>query len=627
MKRFPKLRLPLAGALILSVLLAGFITLTALWCQPNRLRDVVTIFLHKPALIVLNALPVGLLLLFFACLLRNLFFGASVTTLLVCGFSVANRVKIQVRDEPVFPRDLSLLKEVGSAMGSYDIRFPVKLIAVVLGLTVLFALLGVVIGHRPAKRFQGWGWSLGGAAVSLAALIALTVTVLGSSSLYGSFGSSNPYRLSVVFNEMGFPYSFFHQFTTYLVDKPEGYSKQQAMAWDTEAVTPGEARDVSVIIVMNEAFSDITDEAVFAFPEGDDPLQNLHTLQSDPHAVAGRLVVPGFAGGTANTEFDVVTGMQTNALGATTTSAMRTVNRNLDSIFRVFRQDGYHTSFIHPGYDWFYNRENVYRWLGAEETVFIDQMTDVERKGTWVTDAYVGGLIEAAFETSAAAGQPLFNYTTTIQNHMAYKYAKYGEDYDYPTVPLAFPVAEEVQEMVDVYVEGVRDADALLGQLRDYFSRREEPVVLVYYGDHLPYLGDDHLGYSALNLDAALPETERRDSLSIYQTPFIIWANDAAAQVLDWDAAVAALDLPKSGKLSAAFLGAAVLELTGRGTDTAWFAFLNQLRREVPVVQKNLCNVIDGHYVYVNALPEALQERIQKWRQWSYYKLEQKELK
>lgn len=95
------------------------------------------------------------------------------------------------------------------------------------------------------------------------------------------------------------------------------------------------------------------------------------------------MVVPGFAGGTANTEFDVLTGMQTNALSAATTSALRVVNRNLDSVFRVFRAGDYHTSFLHPGDDWFYNRENVYRWLGAEETLFADEMKNLEYKGRW----------------------------------------------------------------------------------------------------------------------------------------------------------------------------------------------------------------------------------------------------
>ena len=96
--RFPKFRLSLPLTLLAVVLLAGFITLLALWCQPNAFRGVISNFLRKPVLILLNALPVGLVLLGLTCLFRNVFFGAALTNLIVCGLSIANRVKIEVRD-------------------------------------------------------------------------------------------------------------------------------------------------------------------------------------------------------------------------------------------------------------------------------------------------------------------------------------------------------------------------------------------------------------------------------------------------------------------------------------------------------------------------------------------------
>ena len=89
--RFPKIRLPLPLALLLAVLLAGGITLLALWCQPNAFRTVIGGFLHQPLLIVLNALPVGLLVLAFASLFRNVFFGAALVNFAVCALSLANR--------------------------------------------------------------------------------------------------------------------------------------------------------------------------------------------------------------------------------------------------------------------------------------------------------------------------------------------------------------------------------------------------------------------------------------------------------------------------------------------------------------------------------------------------------
>jgi len=615
----PVRRLTLPWSLLAAVLSAGAVTLLALWCQPIAIGSVLGILLRNPLLIILNGLPVGLLLLVCAFLLRNVFYGAALANFLVGALSVANRIKIEVRDEPVFPRDFSLLKEAFSAAGEYSIAYPVKFILLIFLLTAVFLFLGLIFKPAPcpSPRLRGWKGSLLGAAGSLGLLALLIVTLYASDGLYNSLPTTNPYRLSVVFNETGFPYNFCHQFTTYLVDKPQNFSKSQAESWETGDL-PGQGADVSVIMIMDEGFSDITDAAAFAYGAADDPLANLHALQKSPHAITGHLVVPGFAGGTANTEFDVLTGMQTNALSATATSAMRVVNRDLDSLFRVFSRDGYHTSFFHPGYDWFYNRENVYRWLGAEETRFIDEMENPDYKGTWVTDDYMAGLIEDAFRSSADQGLPLFHYTTTIQNHMAYTIDKYGEEYTFPAVQTNATLSPDTETQLAVYVEGVRDADAMLGRLTDYFTGRKEPVVLVFWGDHLPHLGDGQLGYKELGIDV-FSATEGQGNLTAYKTPYVIWANDAAAEALDWDNAVQALDLPEDRVISAAYLGAVTLELTGRREESPWFSFLNEMRRELPVVQNQICVPMDAS---AGMTPTETQIRLlEKWRNWSYYKL------
>lgn len=621
----PKARLPLWATLAAMVALSGCITLLALWCQPNALRTVVDIFRAQPLLIVLNALPIGLLVVTFTCLFRNVFFSAALVNFGVCVLSIANRIKLEVRDEPVFPRDFALLKEVGSAMSSYEIQYPMGTIAVVLLTTLALVVLGLFIGCRPfpLARLRGWLGRLLGAAGSMGILVALLLTVYASNDLYNSFRVSNAYYIPSVFNELGFPYCFCHQFTTYPIDRPEGFDKAAAAAWET-GDQPGQGEDVHLIMVMNEAFSDLTDDPAFTYTEENDPLPNLHALQSDPHAVSGHVVVPGFAGGTANTEFDVLTGMQTNALSASTTSSFRVVNRDLDSVLRVFASDGYHTSFFHPGDDWFYNRENVYDWLGAEETVFADEMENLAYKGRWVTDDYMAGFIEEKFEEAVAQGELLCNYTTTIQNHMSYTADKYGEGYVYPPVETDAQLTDDVRTMLEVYIEGARDADAMLGRLVDYFSQTDEPVVLAFWGDHLPYLGDNQLAYAQLGSEVALSEDDRESALCSYETPYVIWANAAAAQVLDWESAVERLDLPETNRLSASFLGAALLELTGRGEESPWFSFLNQLRRELPVVQKKTYMTMDG--TITPLLTSAQQEMIDQWRQWSYYKLRYKEV-
>ena len=104
----------------------------------------------------------------------------------------------------------------------------------------------------------------------------------------------------------------------------------------------------------------------------------------------------------------------------------------------------------------------------------------------------------------------------------------------------------------------------------------------------------------------------------------MIWANDAAAEVLDWDTAADALDLPENHELSASFLGAALVELTGRTGESPWFDFLNQLRRELPVVQKKTYLTIDD--TYTKLISSEQEQLIAQWRKWSYYKLRYKDI-
>lgn len=630
-KPLPARGMGLPLTFLLAVLLTGFYTLLCLWIQPNSLRSALSLFLTEPLLIVLNALPIGLLIVAFAMLFANVFFSAALVGTLCGILSIANRIKIEVRNEPLFPRDLGLLKEATSAAGSYAIRFPWPAIAAVVISCALLVALGVFFRGRPLSPGRPI-WTrfllrLSGAVVTISLLVYLIFTVYASTSLYNAFPASNPYYVPSVFNDLGFPYCFTHHFTTYTVDKPAGFSRAAAEEWDSGGQAPGQGAPVNVIMVMNEAFSDVTDQPMFTYTEKENPLKNLHAIRESAHAISGHVVVPGFAGGTANTEFDVLTGMQTNALSATTTSAFRAVNRKLDSLYRVFDADGYATSFLHPGDAWFYNRENVYDFFGAEEIEFAEDMPEIQYKGRWVTDDYTAGLIEEKFETAISAGKPLFNYTTTIQNHMSYTADKYGADYAYPPVQTSAPLSDQAKELLSVYIEGARDADAMLGRLTEYFTVSEEPVVLVFWGDHLPYLGDNQLAYKELGMNLTPEENGSAGFLKSYETPYVIWANDVAAQALDWDATVAALDLPTDGTISASFLGTTVLELTGHAAETPWFRFMSELRREYPVIQKGTAVLPDGSVTTLDALDQSGQELLSKWRCWSYYKLKYKDIR
>ena len=611
----------LLTAILLGLACSVVVTLFVLWAHPVSVLAMLGKMLRQPLILFLNWLPIALLTAAFAFAFRNVFFSSALVGLITGVMSIINRVKLTIRGEPFVPRDISLIKEAADAAGSYDMTLPWFQIGCLVVMTAVFIALGVLLPLKKsedAPKKRGALVRVTGFVLCLAVLVGAVGLVYSSTDLYNSFETTEPYNLSSVNNELGFVYYFCYHFSTYKIEKPEGFDRDEAASWETGYESAPDAADVNVVFVMNEAFSDILNEDVFVFPEGENPMEVYNTLAEGENAWAGHIVVPYFAGGTADTEFDVASGMQTNLLNpaAPSLTAFRTVNRDLDSIFRIFGADGYTSCFMHPGQSWFYNRENVYDWFGADESFFVEDF-DAEYKGSWVTDESVLRELISRFEEKSAGGGLDFTYAVTIQNHMSYTAEKYG-DYVCPEVETTAELSPEIQTAVNVYAEGIRDANAMLEDLTEFYSEQSEPVLLVFFGDHLPYLGDNRQGYAELGLPAA-SVTGGEDPFAAYTAPVLFWCNDAAAEALDFANAIEALDLPADGRISACYLGAVVLELTGRGEVSPWFAFLNEMRRELPVLHNGYYESADGEITTEPTAEEAA--LVSRMRCWAYYKL------
>lgn len=606
------------AAALLGLAASVLILLYVLWAQPSALGDTLSGMFTQPLLLLLNWLPIALLCAALGFALANPMYGAAVVGLITGVMSLINRVKITMRSEPFVPRDIVLVKEAADAMGNYDLSLPWAQAGVLLLLILLFVAAGILL--PPKKPEKKRGLVRAAACLLCLLLVGLVAFVYSSDAVYESFETEKPYDSCAVADELGFPYYFCYHFSIMSVAKPEGFDRAEAESWEQDYEAPEDAAELNVVFVMNEAFSDILNEDVFVFPEGEHPMSVYNELAAGENAYAGHIVIPYFGGGTADTEFDVATGMQTNLLNPNSPSltAFRCVERPMESLYRVFGSEGYTTSFMHPGDGWFYGRDEVYELLGAQEIYFADDMEGLEYKGEWVTDASFAKLIEQRFEDSVSSGVPDFTYAVTIQNHMSYTEDKYG-DYACPKVETTVELSPEVQTAVDVYAEGIRDANAMLKELTEFYSAQSEPVLLIFFGDHLPYLCDNRAGYRELGL-AAADASGAEDPFAAYTAPYLIWCNEAGAELLDFDRAIESLELPGSGRMSACYLGAAVLELTGRGEASSWFEFLNEARRELPVIHGGTYMDTDGDTFFeLGAEQSAL---LSKMRCWTYYKME-----
>lgn len=609
----PRLLLSPLMTVLLGLGMTGFITLVSIWIQPGSLFDTLRAFYHQPLLILLNWFPVIVLTAVVYCLLGNLFYAGSVSGVIAAVLSYVNLLKIEGREDPFVPGDILLIREAMNAAGEYQLNLHWGKLAAIALLAVLGILLGIFLKSPKLRR---WPVRIVCAALCIAVFAGAVRFVYTDKKLYESFKVPYAYNIPSVFNTLGFSYCFWYNYNLYPVDKPDGYSRAEVEGWDqTEAEVTPEVRP-NVVMVMCEAFSDLASEPVFQYSDEDDPLAGFRQVASSENAVSGHIVVSNYGAGTANTEFDVLTGMQTNMIGEGTTSAFRVVRRQTRSVPSLLKAAGYNTFFMHPGQSWFYNRASVYDYLGISDQVFVEAFDESDYKGTMISDAaFLDELKADLNERMVGSDTPLFTYTVTIQNHQAYGYGKYDER---PTpVPLSVPVSDSAMEQLSVYMEGVRDSSAMLVELTEYLDSLAEPTVLVFFGDHRPNLGTacSELGLH-YNRNASPEET-----IDTYSVPYVIWSNSAYAAQVDLPARCASLDLPENGRISDNYLGAMVLELIGYSGESAFFDELNALRRELPVYREREASYCLADGVYTNVISEAQQDELVRLHKWTYYLL------
>ena len=595
------------------------ITMTTFYIQPGSMLRVLQLIEQQPLILVVNFIPVLLFIVLFYFCTNNVFYSAAITGGLFNLLSFINRLKTIARDDPFVPRDVQLLQEALNTVSDLGADLDLKLMALIILAAAVCIILGIIFKtNRLSKKIR-----LIGAVICVLIMLLANKMIYSSKDVYyHKLHVSNRSYISKVYSELGFTYNFLYNLNTYPIEKPENFSKSEVESWIKEYTgTDAEEPDVKphVIIVMNEAFSDIANDEKFAYTEENSPLKYFNALTKDEHSISGHIVVPGFGGGTANTEYDVLTGMQTNLLNSVATSAFRVVGRSINTIPRFLMHNGYQSLYMHPGQRWFYNRSSVYKYFGISEQIFSEAFTKADYKGNMVSDKVLTERFLEQFKerTSGADSKPLFTYITSIQNHMSYTVNKYG-DLPIEEVPVKKAISQEAKDFFSVYMEGVKDADQMLEDLKEYFESIDEPVVLVFYGDHLPNLGDNYLSYKELGLNVGNDDTVE-NVINTYSTPYIIWANDAAAKAINFEEAKTKLQLPADGRISANYLGAALTELLGYEGQDAYYDFLNDMRREIPIVWKNYYETTETGYT--QELTEDQKALVDKMHKWEYYKM------
>lgn len=413
----------------------------------------------------------------------------------VNGFLLLNRVT------PFTGPDLKLISDAIKIANKY--LSPWKLVLVLIALVILVALL--VLLFRKGMKYQGkiryW---VNVPLIALSAVLFFGVTdyALEKRVLSSYFGN-----IAYAYLDYGFPYCLGVTLLNTGISEPNGYSQElmdEIVASEGEiAQTNEENLDVNIIFLQLETFIDPTEITFLEFSE--DPIPNFRNLMKNYSS--GYYKVPSVGAGTANTEFESITGMSLYYFGPGE-YPYKTIlkEKTCESAAYVLKDLGYSAHAIHNNEANFYGRKSVFSMLGFDTFTseeYMEDITDTTPMG-WVKD-YV--LIDEIFDALSYTDTPDYIYAISVQGHGDYPEEPMLED---PVIQVTGAESEGRNNAWEYYVNQLYEMDLFIKKLTDRLENYGERVVLVMYGDHLP------------TMDLQAEDMKNR---YLFQTKYVIWDN------------------------------------------------------------------------------------------------------
>lgn len=461
------------------------------------------------------------------------------TGILACVPGTVNYYMLQLRGEPFLPWALSQIDEAGDVLGTAGIvvQPSMKWSA---GIVLVLMALSFVL-YRKRDR-----WSLKKRLLRIGAAVAVLMVLV-----FGVFLSPTVSRLCGIYPDAWMQdryyrwYGVITGFMTNLqnleIDRPDGYSEaaveqllehtennapivplypdSYAAQTDTPVQTP------TIIYVMDESYWDVSELTEYGVVFDTDVSSNLHRLQAE--SAFGRIYSPSFGGGTCDVEFEALTGYSVSHLPSGSKPFQQHVTQQMFSLPNYLKAQGYRTTAIHCFYRKYWSRSTAYPYLGMDEFISLEDMPGAEKvrsyewKSGLVTDAEMGRRIIAEYEAmKQQSASPVFLHAVTMQNHTNYNAANYPDEQRVRVLQAPAGLSASTIGALEDFATGVKAADELLGALTDYFSAVDEPVILVFWGDHYNPIGS---GYDVYTTTGYAGSSSFDPALR--QPTLLIWSN------------------------------------------------------------------------------------------------------
>lgn len=489
---------------------------------------------------------------------------------LLCGvWGMANYFVNLFRGTPILPWDFAALKTAAAVSGSYKLTLTRDMY---IGLAVL--LLAVILLRKKLLwgKFRPTGKTvmprLAGAVAGLSLMFifaqpaVLERVDVGAYTWQQMVGYCTDGALCAFFDNT--KYMEVEQPTNATVDNVKYVLSQvedkggEGLTFHVEgpAENQGETQQkYNVIAIMNESWADYEDYGNLTLSE---PVMDY--IKSLDNAVFGHAYSSVFGAGTSSCEFEFLTGNSMAFLPTGSAPYQQYVKDETQSMASLLGELGYRTLAFHPGEETSWNRNKAYPLMGFDEMKFRKDMNVPQlEEHAYLSDYSDFQQIIWEFENKKA-GEPLFLFNVTYQNHGGYEEADYPTEVTLTDCPGQYPRAEQ-------YLTLANKTDEYFKVLVDYFSTYEEPTIIVMFGDHQPSVEQEFLdkAYGVAQADMTMEEY-----MAKFKVPFVIWSNRP-------------LDTENASELTSInFLGQHVLNYAGVETDL-YGKFLHEVEQQLPV--------------------------------------------
>lgn len=529
--------------------------------------------------IVLFELIMALLLFLFGKLKTAL----RCQTILFMIIGLANYYVLEFRSAPIMPWDILSIGTAASVANNFKYTLSKETVFVLIGFVILILLESKVT----LELKKDWRIRVGGVLASFALLWGFTAMLHQDSTVARFKLYDKLFTPTVMSKRDGTAVAFLMELKYIVVEKPDGYNKEDAAALlasydtnDTESAT----HTPNIIVIMNEAFSDLS--VLGDFETNEDYMPFLHSLMQEgtPNTISGHLNVSVLGGNTANTEFEFLTGNTMAFLPQGSVAYQQYVKSNDYSIATYLKSKGYDTIAMHPYNASGWDRDKVYPLLGFDTFYSLKDWVNPVKIRKYVSDQSCYDKIIELYEQKDA-NTPFFLFNVTMQNH-----SSYSEEYDnfHPDIT----VEGTSSKILPNYLSLIKLSDQALENLIEYFSQADEDTIIVFFGDHQP---SNSVAAPVWKINGRSGDslTEEEEALR-YKVPFIIWANydiEAASNV----------------ETSANYLGGHVLRAAGLPLYD-YRNYLSQLEEQYPVLTAIRAENAQGISTPVKDVKNTLQD-------------------